>query len=236
MPAARTPLLLLHGALGAASQFAPLLPLLEERFALHAPNFPGHGGEAISSEPFSIARFSEYLRSYIDEQGLRGADVFGYSMGGYVALHCALHAPGSLGRIMTLATKFDWNPDSASREAAMLDPDVVEAKVPKFAEQLRQRHAPANWRTVAERTAEMMVNLGSRNELSMADLAGVPNQVMIGIGDSDRMVSLEESIAAFRALPNGRFIALPATQHPLERVSPERLAREICEFLPDLNS
>ena len=43
-------------------------------------------------------------------------------MGGYVALHLALHHPERVQRIVTLGTKFRWDPVTAEREAARLDP------------------------------------------------------------------------------------------------------------------
>jgi pimeloyl-ACP methyl ester carboxylesterase len=226
------PLLLLHGALGASEQFIELIPLLEElyEFDVEALDFPGHGGEPIGDDPFSIARFSRHLKEWIEAHGGGPVDIFGYSMGGYVALHLAQEAPGLIGKIFTLATKFAWSPETSAREVKMLDPDTIAAKVPRFAQQLETRHAPGDWRTVLAKTAEMMTNLGERSELPIDSLANVNHQVTIGIGDRDQMVTIEESLAAYRALPNGRFLAMPGTPHPIEKVSPDRLARELGEF------
>lgn len=226
----RRPLLLLHGALGAKEQFDELRSLLAERYELHSFSFPGHGGEPFPEGPFSIAGFASHLGDWIDREGLAGIDIFGYSMGGYVALYLARHTPDRVGRIFTLATKFAWNPSTSARETKMLNPDVIEEKVPRFAEQLKARHAPHDWRMVLERTAEMMTSLGERNELPIEELAGVPHQVQIGIGDRDQMVTIEESMAAYRQLPNGRFLTLPGTPHPLEKVHAGRLVREIEDF------
>ncbi|MBS1911284.1 MAG: alpha/beta fold hydrolase [Bacteroidetes bacterium] len=226
----RQPLLLLHGALGAASQFDGLAGELAAHFDLHTLNLPGHGGEPIPQEPFSIPGFAGAVGSWLSARGLEGIDVFGYSMGGYVALHMARHAPGSVGRIFTLATKFAWDAQTSARETAMLDPVKIEAKVPAFAEQLRARHAPGDWKDVLAKTSEMMTNLGERNELTGDDLRQVGTEVMVGVGDRDQMVTIEETLAAYRALPAARLIVLPGTPHPLERVSPQRLGREIVGF------
>src|SRR5882724_6957187 len=118
----RRPLLLLHGALGASSQFGDLANELAGHFDLHMMNLPGHGGEPISDEPFSIAGFAEVLHAWLAGRGLEGIDVFGYSMGGYVALHLARHSPGAVGRVFTLATKFAWDASTSAKETAMLDP------------------------------------------------------------------------------------------------------------------
>lgn len=229
------PLLLLHGALGASGQFDELARILEEKgFAVETLDFPGHGGEPMGDDPFSIARFSGYLKDWITARNAGGnagpADIFGYSMGGYVALHLALESPGLVGRIFTLATKFAWNPETSAREVKMLDPETIAAKVPRFAQQLETRHAPGDWRTVLAKTAEMMTNLGAESELPIDSLAKVEHPVTIGIGDRDQMVTVEESLAAYRTLPNARFVVMPGTPHPIEKVSHERLARELSEF------
>lgn len=226
----RPRLLLLHGALGAGDQFNRLVPMLEEWFDLHVIDFPGHGGAEFTGDSFSIQAFSTFLRGWLDARGIQGADIFGYSMGGYVALHLARHSPAHVGRVFTLATKFAWNPETAERETKMLDPEKIEAKVPRFAEQLSMRHGAQEWKQVLRRTAEMMTALGSQNELSMEDLGYVDQPVTISIGDRDQMVSVEESLAAYRHLPNGRFVVLPGTPHPLEKVSLGRLVREILDF------
>ena len=224
------PLLLLHGALGADDQFGELSRLLADRFVIHTLNFAGHGGEPFSDGPFGIDGFASELRDWLDRNDLAGADIFGYSMGGYVALHLARIAPAHVGRIFTLATKFAWDEGSSAREAAMLDPVVIEAKVPRYAEQLAAQHGADRWRPLLEKTAGMMLELGREPVLPIGDLAGIEHRVMVGVGDRDKMVSIEETVAAYRQLPNGRLIVLPDTPHPLEKVSQDRLAHEIAEF------
>jgi pimeloyl-ACP methyl ester carboxylesterase len=224
-------ILLLHGALGAASQLSPLAAALKERFEVHTWNFGGHGGRAIPSEPFSIPLFAKELVAHIREKGLEGVDVFGYSMGGYVALYAATHYPGSVGRIFTLATKFSWNPEIAAREAAMLNPSRLEEKVPAFARALMERHAPADWKVLLEKTAEMMREMGNDNPLREADYSSLVNPVLLALGDRDKMVTAEETLEVYRKLKNGSMLMLPDTAHPVESVSVERLSKEISEFL-----
>lgn len=63
-------LLLLHGALGASDQFAPLLPLLEEHYQVHCLDFEGHGRAALRSRPFRIEHFAENAIDYLEQQAL----------------------------------------------------------------------------------------------------------------------------------------------------------------------
>jgi hypothetical protein len=62
----------------------------------------------------------------------------------------------------------------------------MQAKVPAFAEQLRQRHAPADWTAVVQATAALMHAAGAAPPLSASDLGSitVPVQVLVGAADS----------------------------------------------------
>lgn len=95
-------LILLHGALGSKSQFQSLEFLLSKHYYIHTINFSGHGGLPFSSSPFGIETFSHELRDYIVINKLHGVHVFGYSMGGYVALKVAQTNPNSIGTLSLL--------------------------------------------------------------------------------------------------------------------------------------
>ena len=104
-------LILLHGALGCADELATLKAILSEQFNIHSFDFDGHGTNT-SNLDFSIDLFSENLNCFIEEHDLAPCHVFGYSMGGYVALKLASTDPEKIGKIVTLGTKFDWTPET----------------------------------------------------------------------------------------------------------------------------
>lgn len=222
-------LLLLHGAIGSQAQFAPLIDALQNRYRIHTLNFSGHGGTAITGD-FSIARFADEVRAYLDANRIDAIDIFGYSMGGYVALHLAKTHPERIGRVFTLATKFEWTPETAAREIRMLNADKIVEKIPAFAAELEKRHAPQDWKAVLARTVAMMIGLGDRNPLTVDDLERIPHTVRLAVGDKDQMVSLEETAAVYRRLPHASLCVFPDTPHPIEKVDAERLARELEEF------
>lgn len=228
-------LLLLHGALGSSQQMEPLKEALSGKYNVHTLNFSGHGGGEIPAEPFSIGMFAGDIIRYIDNNNIAGTDIFGYSMGGYAALYAALKNPAKIGKIFTLATKFEWSPETAEREVKMLDAEKIKQKVPKFAEELSLRHGQGNWINVLTKTAEMMMALGSDNLLTHEQLGELKNEVLVGIGDRDKMVTLEETIAAYRALPDAKLLILPGTPHPIEQVDVNRAADEIKRFTADVN-
>jgi pimeloyl-ACP methyl ester carboxylesterase len=151
-------------------------------------------------------------------------------MGGYAALLAATQEPARFASITTLGTKLDWSPESATAETRFLDPEKMQAKVPAFAEQLRQRHAPADWKAMVRATAALMTAAGTKPLLTAADLASlqVPVQVLVGDADTTAGSAASQEMAAY--LPQVRHEVLLNTPHPIERVDAAELAVRIKEF------
>lgn len=194
-------------------------------------DFAGHGGKPVMGEPFSIELFADNVLRFMKEHGLDSTAIFGYSMGGYVGLYLAKHHPEKVSKVVTLATKFHWDAETAAREIKMLDPDKIEQKIPAFAATLKDRHTPDGWREVLKKTTEMMTALGNDNTLKAEDYTTINTPTMILLGDKDKMVGLDETVATYKAMPNAAMGMLPNTQHPIEQVDAATLSHMIGKFV-----
>ena len=224
-------LLLLHGALGSEVQLKPLQELLSTDFNVHTLNFEGHGGRT-SDDAFDMGRFAENVVEKLQTVGISNTHIFGYSMGGYVALTLAKKHPEMVESIVTLGTKFNWNLESAQQEVKMLNPEKIEEKVPAFAKRLHELHQPNDWKMVMQKTAEMMLALANGKRLTDSDLNQIQHKILIGIGSLDNMVTIEESENAATQLPNGTLQIIENVKHPIEKVDMTILATVIQEFIP----
>ncbi len=225
-----TKLLLLHGALGSKMQMEPLADKLKNDFEVLSLNFSGHGGAPFAAA-FDIETFMAEVLDFLDKNELEAVDIFGYSMGGYVALNLANLHSARVGKIVTLATKFDWTPEAAERESRMLDPGKIEAKIPAFANLLRERHAPNDWKILLQKTGEMMLGLGQQPLLTTQVLAQIQHDVLVCLGDADQMVGLDETKWAAETVPCGKLRVLEQTPHPLEKVDLDMLEATLRSFL-----
>lgn len=216
------PIILLHGALGSSSQLQPLAQKLEAKGRkIFMLNFSGHSGRAFSHNGFGIEAFAADLKGLVDSEKVTLADIFGYSMGGYVALWFAHLHPQCVGKIVTLGTKFDWSPASAEREIRKMNAEKMEEKVPAFARLLQQRHAPNDWKEVVRKTTSMMFDLGQKQLLTEEIFKTIKRPVNILLGDQDDMADLNFSKQVAAWLPFGRFELLKDTPHPIEKVGLE---------------
>lgn len=223
-------ILLLHGAIGSQEQLYPLRDQLSlAGYEVHCLNFSGHG-RSPSTGRFSIEQFGEEVYQYIQQHSLSDLLVFGYSMGGYVALYLASKHPGICKKVSTLGTKFNWTPEIAAREVKMLNPSTIEEKVPAFAQILATRHGMDHWKLLLNNTATMLTDLGTNPLLTNDVLQKIDLPVLLLIGQKDNMVTIEETEATKQCLQQGLIFIIPDTPHPIEQVNIGLLADQLNNF------
>ena len=172
--------------------------------------------------------FAQDVLNWMDQNNKDQMDIFGYSMGGYIALYLAMHHPNRVNRIVTLATKFDWDPDSAANETMFLNPDKIEGKLPQFAKLLDQRHS--DWKKLLKKTIEMMINVGDEPAIDQDSWATITHRIMLISGDSDTTATPVETINIHNKLINSTITILPDTPHPIEKVDKSILSIHINKF------
>ena len=224
-------LLLLHGAIGAKDQLLSLANALQDKYIVHTINFRGHGGVTFPEQPFSIELFTKDVLDYLQQNNITTINIFGYSMGGYVGMYLAKHHPEQINKVVTLATKFHWDESTAAKEIKMLDASTIEQKIPAFAQQLQQRHAPQDWKLLLEKTTTLLTSLGKNNTLQLEDHTTISTPSLLLLGDRDKMITLDETLAVYKQLPNAQLGILPNTPHPIEKVNIDLLAFFIQHFI-----
>lgn len=219
-------LILLHGALGSKEQLVALGEHLSRQYDVYSFNFSGHGGDT-TVEPYSIDLFVQDTIDFMQLEDVEKAHFFGYSMGGYVALRLAHDYPGRAQKIITLGTKFKWDPESAAKEVRMMNPEIIEQKIPAFAATLAARHQPGDWKSIMARTGEMMTALGDGAAMISSHFRSIEHEVLICIGTDDHMVSITESETTSGQLPHGHLKVIEGFRHPLEAVDISTLSSVI---------
>ena len=223
-------IILLHGAIGAKDQLELLAKELSASgYQTYSLNFSGHGQTPFQTN-FDIKQFADELLEFVVKTHLIRPAVFGYSMGGYVALYLASQKPGLFSEIITLGTKFEWSSEIAQREVKMLDAKTISEKVPKFAAALQAHHGN-EWEQLLKRTGEMMVELGNNNLLNEKTFSQIKNKVLIGLADGDTMVGLDETDNAASKISGAKRYTLQNTKHPIESVNAAELAKIITNFI-----
>ena len=226
-------LLLIHGAMGSASQLLPLERALDGSHTVHSVELEGHGNTPASHDQFSFDRFAANVRDFMTAHSIERTAIFGSSMGGYIALKVAAESPELVTSVITLGTKMRWSPEIAKVETSRLVPAKIREKVPAFAVLLSRRHRgiPGGWEKMLARTTALMTELGAAPPIDSSVLSGIRQPVRMMVGDRDAIVSIEETASTVKDIPNGELAVLPNTPHPLEQARPELVASLIKDFL-----
>lgn len=110
-------LLLIHG-LGARWQvFAPLMRYLQEDCSLVACDLRGHGETDRTPGQYALADFSDDIIRFIEATAQGPIDIYGHSLGGWIAIEVASRRP-DLVRSMIIADTAIY-PDSLDPELAI---------------------------------------------------------------------------------------------------------------------
>ena len=219
-------LLLLHGALGSARQLKPL----QERMGGIAIDLTGHGGREIPKGGLTFDHFiADIDRSYA-EQNWTSAHLFGYSMGGYAALLYAAKHPERVESVVTVGTKLLWTEEGLQKELRKLDPDMMEAKVPAFANALAKVHGADRWRDVVHAIAKSMSELAAAPLLTPEVCSRIECSVLLCVGDNDTTAMPHDTRIFCSGLKRANVEVLHNTRHPFDEVDMNALEKVLEAF------
>lgn len=215
-------IILIHGALGTAAEMKPVGHLLEADFSVHYYEIPGHGSRADEKESYTIqgvlADFKNYLNTF------QSVYVFGFSLGGYLALMAAQQGEERIKGIVTLGTKLNWSKEEAEKEVGNLSMDFLKVKAEVFFNYLAELHGE-QLESLCDATAKFMLELGSDPQLTPESVAAISIPVRMGRGGKDRMVDAISTQEIVDAIPHGVYWEIPSWPHPIGFLNPKHVAR-----------
>src|SRR3954447_24030966 len=97
-------LLMIHGITSSSANWAPVLPLLAERFTVIAPDLLGHGASAKPTGDYSLGAYACMLRDLMLALGHDSATIVGHSLGGGVAMQVAYQFPELCDRLVLVSS------------------------------------------------------------------------------------------------------------------------------------
>jgi pimeloyl-ACP methyl ester carboxylesterase len=215
------PLVLLHGAYMTIGMMGEVVPGLAEARQVIAVELQGHGRTADVDRPLTYEQMADDVGALIGYLGIEQADVFGYSMGGGVALQVAVRHPEVVRKLVVASASY--TSDGMHPELLEMIPTITpEAFAGSPIEEAYLRTAP---------NPDDFPNLVAKlKRLDMEPFAWPPEDIreivgptLLIIGDSDA-VRLEHAVELFRllgggvmgdlaGLPKSRLAVLPGTTH-----------------------
>jgi pimeloyl-ACP methyl ester carboxylesterase len=231
-----TPVVLLQHFMGNLDNYDPAITdaLAEGREVILTDN--SAVGLSTGKAPETVAGMARDAASLIDALGLEHVDLFGFSMGGYVAQQIVVDRPELVRRLILVGTgprggdgMGQLAPDTAPLFAKAYDPqdlmwlpiffspsEASQAAGRRFLERIRARtedhDAPVSETTVAAHSAAAR-EWGAAAPGSFDYLTGITQPTLVVNGSNDIVVPTINSYILQQNLPNAELILFPDSNH-----------------------
>jgi pimeloyl-ACP methyl ester carboxylesterase len=207
------PLLLLHGGLfNIDLQFGDVLPALAQTRQVIAADFQGHGRTGDIDRPLTCADLASDVVALLQHLRVPQVDVFGFSVGGGVALHLAIKHPELIRKLIVSSVSFHPDGDRPENRQAVgeLKVDMI-AGTPMEQDYLAKSPNPDKLQGLLDKLATFDQGFTGWSD---AEITGIAAPTLITVGDCDA-VTLEHAVRFLRLRGgdvNGDFVGVPASQ------------------------
>jgi pimeloyl-ACP methyl ester carboxylesterase len=200
------PVVLLHGGLTDSRCFTGNLDGLADTFQLYLPDRRGHGRTPDAPGPITIELMAQDTIAFLEKTVSGPARLVGYSAGGTVALWVAMHRPDLVERLVLISAVYDvdgliFKPQTGGEMPAAIVDDYAEV-------------SPDGRDHLQVVIGKIVHAAATQPGLSPDDLCAVTARTLVLTGDDD-LVTLDHTLALYRALPTAELAVLPNASHLL---------------------
>ncbi|MGH3406180.1 MAG: alpha/beta fold hydrolase [Streptosporangiaceae bacterium] len=203
---------------------------------------PGHGRTPDAGRPLRYELLADDLAALLDHLGLARADVFGYSLGGAVAVQLAIRHPARVRRLVAMSVTYDTaglHPEFAAADAGASDEAISQLRDSPYHRAYQDVAAdPREWDTLVARVLELD---RQPQHWPARQIEALTAPVMLVVADND-IVRLEHAVDMVRllgggiagdlhGLPAARLAVIPATTR--EGTGPGDLRRLVRALVRD---
>ncbi len=166
-----------------------------------------------------------FMESLVDAP----AHLVGWSDGGVVALLVAIARPDLVRKVVAMGANFLPGPQSvvAPEMLEQMTPDAPDLAMFRQAYEAVSPDGAAHWPVVVGKLADMY---RTGPTIPTEDLARISRPTLVLVGDDD-LITLEHTIALYRAIPTSELAVVPGTSHALPLEKPGEVNRLILDFL-----
>ena len=208
-----TPLVLLHGGLfNIDLQFGQVLSALARTRQVIAADFQAHGRTGDIDRPLTSADLASDVVGLLRHLEAPQVDVFGFSVGGAVALHLAVHHPELLRRVIVSSTSFhpDGNRPENAEAVGEMTVDMI-AGTPMEQDYLAKSPNPDGLQGLLDKLGTFDQGFTGWSD---DEIRGIAAPTLMTVGDCD-LLRLEHAVRFLQLRGgdvNGDFVGVPASQ------------------------
>jgi len=206
------PLLLLHGRLCTIETFFGQTPELAKRYRVILPERRGHGRTADVDGPITYEAMASDTVAFMEALGVESAHLVGCSDGAIVGMLVAMRRPELVRKLVSISGNFDCEglTDEGRAFLESMQPDTF---IPMLVDMYKKASpdGPEHWPVVFEKVRRMAL---SEPKITPAELGSIKAPTLVMAADRDLM-TLEHTLALFRAIPEAQLCIVPGATHAL---------------------
>jgi pimeloyl-ACP methyl ester carboxylesterase len=195
------PLILIHGGFGLTAMFGELIPALAATRQVIAVDLQAHGRTADIDRPLSCERMGDDIAALITHLGYEQADLFGYSLGGGVALQTAIRHPQVVRKLILLSAPYKtegWYPEVRASMGTLNAQDMIGTIMYQAYSSVAPR--VQDWPLLVAKMRELLTGQSFDWTAGVAALK-VPTQIILGDADN---ISPAHAVEMFGLLGGGK--------------------------------
>jgi len=210
-------------------------------------------GLSTGSTPHSVKGLARDVLAFIDALGLTEIDLFGFSLGGFVAQEIVLLRPRLVRRLILAGTGPEggrgfhaWSEEITSHAYKdvpgaedvfylfFAPTETSQARAKEFAGRIFTRERDRDQKpalAVRDAQAEAITDWGIPDTTKLARLAGITQPTLVANGSNDILVPTVNSYLLAGHIPNAQLIIYPDANHGFLFQYPHEFAAEVSKFL-----
>lgn len=217
---AGSPVLVLHGGLGAIEDMSNQIRALAKSHFVIAADSRGHGRSTDSNAPLSYSLMSDDMLKLLDHLQIDRVDVVGWSDGAIIGLDLAMRYPQRIRKLVAISANYDVN--------GLVESPSSDSEIPRAP--LRYKllaRDPAHWPTLYR---EVVTMWKTQPHYTLNDLGRIKAPTLIMAGEFD-VVKREHSDQLAKAISGSEEVIISGATHGVAVEKPEIVNPLILRFL-----
>lgn len=213
------PMLQIHGNGGNIAGMGNQIQFFAPHYRVIAADSRGQGKSEMGPGRLTYEQIAEDLNALLDQQGVKSADVFGWSDGGIVGLLLAIHHPDKVGKLAIMGANlrpdgaYDWALDWVAKANRHVD------------EMIAKGDQTQPWAV----EKQLLGLLDQQPNIPVADVRKITAPVLVMAGDKD-VIKAEHSLEIFQNLAQAHLCIFPGATHMIAWDNPALLNQTLENF------
>lgn len=239
------PLIILHGLFGSMSNWRSLATIFSRQFQVITIDLPNHG-HSPPKTIFDYPSLAKDLIDFMDDQGIDTAALLGHSLGGKIAMQCALDFPKRITHLLVA----DIAPRAYAPEHLLIFKALSDLNISAYKNRLEIDEALSSQIPNPETRQFLLMNLEKNKEgyswrINLNNLEQNYQNICAEVvgksvylrpslfikGEASSYIRGDDEIGIKKWFPKAEIVSIPKSGHWLQAEAPEVFATIVFTFL-----